>query len=392
MQNSLSLVLKSVGLSGLLLLGEPAAFSQDQAPAADEKAPKTSEQGATDEIAAPPQADKATIKSEEDVSPEVLAQHKAFQIWLDELRKEALDKGFSEDLIKQTLSDITYAPRIVKRDRSQPEVVQTYAAYLKARVSEWRINKGREMMLEERDQLRTAADRYGVQPRFIAGIWGMETNFGTYALSHDVFGALATLAFDPRRGSRFRPEIFAAMKILEQGHVDYSEMKSSWAGAMGQPQFMPASYLRFAEDLDGDGKKDIWNNRGDVFASIAGYLKHYGWRSDQTWGRAVTLPDGGEVSLKASQADGVAPQGTCKSFKSAGAWRSLGDWQALGVRRADGSDLPDVDISAALIMGDKGDGKAYIVYRNFCSIMRYNPAFKYALGVGLLSDQITGAE
>ena len=165
-------------------------------------------------------------------------------------------------------------------------------------------------------------------------------------------------------------------------------MKGSWAGAMGQPQFMPENYLKYAVDLDGNGQRDIWDSRADVFGSIANYLKSYGWRNDQTWGRKVKLPVGGEASLQAKQEDGVDPDRYCKAYKSMGAWRNLQDWQSLGIRRLNGNDLPDVNIPAALIVGDEGDDEGYLVYRNFCSVMRYNPSFKYALAVGLLSDVI----
>jgi len=312
----------------------------------------------------------------------------AFQTWLNGVRQEAVDKGISEETLDLVLPNITVIKRVIKQDRSQPEVKQTYARYLKSRVSPWRKEKGALMMAEHKDLLSHAADKYGVQNRFIAAIWGVETNFGTVPLKYSVFDAVATLAYDKRRGKRFRPELFASLKILDNGYASLENMKGSWAGAMGQPQFMPQAYLAYAVDLDGDQKRDIWDNKLDVFGSIGNYLKSFGWRNDQTWGRKVKLPVNRQGELVGKQAEGVTPDRQCKSFKSLGIWRDLQDWQALGVRRLDGSDLPTVSIPAAFIEGDEGDGEGYLVYRNFCSIMRYNPSFKYALSVGLLSDVI----
>ena len=312
----------------------------------------------------------------------------AFQLWLAGVRTEALQRGISEATLDSVLGDIRLIVRVITQDRNQPEIKQPYAHYLKSRVSEWRKTKGAEMVKEHGDSLAAVGQRHGVQGRFVAAIWGIETNYGTVPLSYSVFDTLATLAYDKRRGARFRRELFAALEILDKGFSTIEKMKGSWAGAMGQPQFMPENYLRYAVDFDGDGKRDIWDSKVDVFASIANYLKSYGWKDDQTWGRKVSLPDGGEKSLVAVQADGLVPDNTCKKFKTMGAWRSLQDWQALGVTRLNGTDLPSRDIPAALIIGDKGDGQGYLVYRNFCSIMLYNPSFKYALAVGLLSDVI----
>ncbi len=322
-------------------------------------------------------------------TPVLTEEEKAFQKWLEALKTEALEKGISQETINIALKDVK-APvkKIVKRDRSQPEVVQTYASYLSKRVSDWRKTKGKAMMSEHGASLKGAEDTFGVQSRFIASIWGIETNYGTVPLTIPVFNSLATLAYDKRRGPRFRREILAALEIMDKGYADYDLMKGSWAGAMGQPQFMPENYLKYAVDQDGNGKRDIWTTNPDVFGSIGNYLKSYGWRSDQTWGRPVTIPEGSEQSLQGKQEEGITPARFCKAYKSMGVWRDLQEWQKLGVRRANGTDLPKVSIPAAIIIGDKGDNQAYLVYQNFCSIMRYNPSFKYALAVGLLSDTI----
>jgi len=311
----------------------------------------------------------------------------AFTLWLDDLRVEAAANGISKSTIDLAFSEVT-APvqRIINNDRAQPEKVQTYADYLNARVSEWKQNKGRELFVEHESILQEIAREYGVQARFIVSIWGMETNFGTYPITEPIFNALATLAYDNRRAAFFRAQFMAALVILDSGFPPYEKMKSSWAGAMGQSQFLPENYLRLAVDYDGDGKRDIWDTEADVFASIANYFRASNWQDDQTYGRRVILPTGGESSLRGTQDEGLEPDRFCRRYESLGAWRDLQEWQRLGVRRADGSDLPTRSISAALVLGDSGDGEGFIVYRNFCSIMGFNPAYKYALSIGLLSD------
>jgi membrane-bound lytic murein transglycosylase B len=314
---------------------------------------------------------------------------KPFGQWLAELREESTALGVSKETIDLAFSEITTpVKRIIKEDRSQPEVVQTYNAYLSARVSTWKKEKGQKLLNEHAILLKKIAQAFGVQPRFIVAIWGMETNYGTFAVKESVFNVLATLSYDNRRAKFFRAQFLAAIRMLDSGFPDYKNMKSSWAGAMGQPQFMPESYFSYAVDFDKDGKKDIWETKADIFASIANYFKTHEWRYDQTWGRIVLLPANGETILKGKQSQGLRPAKTCSRFKSLGVWRDLHEWQKLGVRTEFGADLPKVSISAALVQGDRGDNKGYLVYQNFCTIMSYNPSFKYALSIGLLSDLI----
>ncbi len=322
------------------------------------------------------------------ISGAALAQeNEAFDNWLMQLKQEARDEGISEATLEQAFSEITPpVKRVIERDRTQPERVQTYDDYLTARVTEWKVNKGKELMAEHRAILDEVGKHYGVQPRFIAAIWGMETNFGTYPIREPLFNVLATLAFDNRRAAYFRGNFIAALKILDSGFPSYEQLTSSWAGAMGQSQFMPDSYLEYAVDFNQDGHADIWTTEADVFASIANYFRARNWQDDQTWGRKVTLPPNGEETLVGRQSDGLSPDQYCKRYDSLGVWRDLQEWQALGVRKSDGSDLPTRSLPAALVLADTGDNEAYLVYRNFCSIMSYNPAFKYALSIGLLSD------
>lgn len=313
----------------------------------------------------------------------------AFDIWLTALRQEAVDTGYSAEAIDLAFSEIKApVPRIVSNDRNQAEVVQTYNDYLGARVSDWKVRNGKRLMQEHEAVLQEIAEKYKVQARFIVAIWGMETNFGTYPIREPVFASLATLAFDARRAEFYRGQFFDALTILDSGFPAYDKMKSSWAGAMGQSQFMPENYLRFAVDYDGDGKKDIWDTPADVFASIANYLSSFGWSDDQTWGREVKLPSSDENALRENDFNKLAAATNCARYSRMGSWHDLQHWQAMGVRTASGADLPTRNIPAALLTGDSGDTQGFIVYKNFCSIMRYNPAFKYALSIGLLSDLV----
>lgn len=311
----------------------------------------------------------------------------AFQSWLATFRTDALARGISAATLDAILPTIEPQRRVIEADRNQAEFVDTYASYLE-RVSPRRVEMGQTLLREQGEMFTAASEAYGVQPRFVAAILGMESNYGTFPIREPMFNVLATLAFDSRRGDQFRNQLFAAFEIVDKGYATPEMMKSSWAGALGAPQFMPDSYLRLAVDQDGDGIRDLWTMGPDVVGSVANYLKANNWRDDQTWGRAVSLPPGGEQSLPAPQNVGLPPDPTCRSYTSMGAWRDLSEWQELGVRKVDGSDLPTRPLAAALIIGDEGDDQGYLVYRNFCSIMRYNPSFKYALGVSLLSDGI----
>lgn len=314
-------------------------------------------------------------------------ENEAFDNWLFQLQQEARDEGISETTLELAFSEITPpVKRVIERDRTQPERVQTYDDYLTARVTQWKVDKGKELMAQHQALLEEVGKKYGVQPRFIAAIWGMETNFGTYPIREPLFNVLATLAFDNRRAAYFRGNFMAALKILDSGFPSYEQLTSSWAGAMGQSQFMPDSYLEYAVDFDQDGRADIWTTEADVFASIANYFKARNWQDDQTWGRKITLPPNGEQTLVGRQSDGLTPDQYCKRYDSLGIWRDLQEWQALGVRKSGGGDLPTRSLPAALVLADTGDNETYLVYRNFCSIMSYNPAFKYALSIGLLSD------
>lgn len=312
-----------------------------------------------------------------------------FSLWLAELKNEAIESGISAELVHGVLDDVEYMERIISADRSQAEFKESYAQYLSKRVSEYRIRKGREYLLEYGDQITEVTKRYGVPARFVVAIIGIETNYGTFTLKHSMFNVLATLAYDLRRGARFRKEIFAALKIIDRGEASLDQLRSSWAGALGVPQFMPSTYLQFAQDFDGDGTKNIWQHGPDLWASVANYLSHYGWNEDQAWARKVLVPVHKRDDLKLLEETIVDIPKDCLRYKKhLKVWDKLEGWNTQGIRRMNGTDLPDVDIAAAMILTDRSLSHAYLVYENFCTLMRYNPSFKYALAVGSLSDAL----
>ncbi len=303
------------------------------------------------------------------VSP-VLGEAK-FEKWVKAFKSEALEKGISSSLANRAFDGISPIPRIIELDRKQPEGRMTFGEYRKKIVSQIRIQRGREMMAQHRDLLNQIGQHYGVQPRFIVALWGIETNYGKNTGGYSVVNALATLAFDGRRSQYFRTELLNALKILQDDHISLELMKGSWAGAMGQCQFMPSSFLRLAVDYDGDGRKDIWKTPADVFASAANYLSQSGWRGNQTWGRQAQLPGGfnnKDASLKIK--------------------KSLNTWQKFGVRRSNGKNLPLVDMQGSIVLPDGKGGPAFLVYENFRVIMKWNRSTYFATSVGLLADAL----
>ncbi len=313
-------------------------------------------------------------------------QHRPdFATWLDGVRAEALKRGIKPEIVAKALAGIKPVRRIIERDRNQAEFKLTLARYQKRVVTPRNIAVGRRMALRHRTVLEAVARKYNVQPRFILAIWGIETRYGAITADVPLIQSLATLAYDARRSTYFRRQLFAALQMVNQGHIGLDSLFGSWAGAMGQPQFMPSSYMAFAQDFDGDGKRDIWKNEADVFASIANYLAKHGWRADLTWGRPVRVPDG--ISARLGEPTRRAAPG-CRARTSA--MKRLSEWQKLGVRRADGGNLPTRDIPAALVRPDGVKGGGYLVYRNYSAIMAYNCAHLYAITVGTLADRIKG--
>lgn len=295
-----------------------------------------------------------------------------FADWLAALKSEARRAGISEATLEQAFADVAPIDKVIELDRRQPETRLTFEEYLERVVPPSRIAEGRKRYREHRELLEAVSRKYRVQPRFIVAFWGIESDYGRNTGGYPVIAALATLAYDGRRGEFFRGELIAALKILDEGHVTPAAMLGSWAGAMGQSQFMPSSFRAYAEDFDGDGRRDIWTTTADVFASAANYLARSGWRDDQTWGRQVSLPSGFDPDL--ASLDVV---------------KSLPAWQRLGVRRRDGTDLPMRPLKASVVIPpNSGAGAAFLVYDNYRTILKWNRSSYFAIAVGRLADGI----
>ncbi|HEY3847081.1 MAG TPA: lytic murein transglycosylase [Acetobacteraceae bacterium] len=295
----------------------------------------------------------------------------SFAGFLAGLRAEARRVGISAITLDRALAGLGPNAKVLERDRNQPEFTMTWAQYRALLITGKRIDAGHAAVRDNRSLLGAVQGRYGVGPAVVTGIWGLESSFGTLTGDFHVVDALATLAWDGRRASFFRPELMAALKILDHGDVTPARMTGSYAGAMGQPQFMPTSFLRYAVDFEGDGRRDIWTDRADVLASIANYLAQSGWRAGQTWGQEVTVPAGFDTGAAGREAR-----------------RPLGDWARQGVRPVEASWRATADTAAAVLLPDGAGGEAFVVYPNFGAIRRYNPSDYYALVVGLLGDTL----
>ncbi len=307
----------------------------------------------------PPGADNRTLEQQ-------------FAAWIAHFQDGARAAGIDAATLKLAFDDVRYLPQVVERDRSQAEFTRTVWDYLDSAVSPGRIARGQDRLREVRAQADAAAARYGVPPSILVAIWGMESNYGSYTGSISAIDALATLGFDGRREAWARGQLMAALRILQRGDIRRDRMLGSWAGAMGQTQFLPSNFLAYAVDADGDGRRDIWDSMADVLASTAHFLARSGWRAGQPWGLEVYLPPG----LDLVRAD--------PDVKSSGA-----QWAASGIRTVDGTPLPDLP-DASIFLPAGAQGPAFLVGPNFRAILRYNNATSYALAVGLLAQQLAG--
>jgi membrane-bound lytic murein transglycosylase B len=294
-----------------------------------------------------------------------------FPTWLAEFKQEAVAKGIRRDTVEIAFVNVQPSARVLELDRKQPEGTITFQQYLDRAITQQRVDIAQRHLAENRALLTAIGQRYNVQPRFILALWGLETGFGTFIGDFNIVTALATLAYDGRRGEFFRGELIAALRILDQGRFKPSELKGSWAGAMGQTQFMPTSFLKFAVDYDGKGRQDIWTDRADVFASIANYLGSTGWDAAYTWGREVVLPSGFDPALLGGQV-----------------LRSVDAWRSLGVTRADRGQLPHLDLEAGLVQPGGADGPTLMTYGNYRIIMKWNRSLYFASAVSFLADRI----
>ncbi|MEE8499670.1 MAG: lytic murein transglycosylase [Kiloniellales bacterium] len=301
------------------------------------------------------------------------AQDTAFDAWLDGVRREAAAAGISQATIAAALTGLAPIERVLELDRRQPEFTRTFWSYLDRAVTRDRIARGQALVAQHAELLRRVRRRYNVQPGYLVAFWGLESDFGKHTGGFSVIAALATLAFDARRGAFFRAQLLDALRILDQGHIGAAEMAGSWAGAMGQLQFIPSTFVSYAVDFDGDGRRNIWTDLPDVFASAANYLSSIGWRGDEIWGREVRLPADFDWELA-----------------SLSLRKPLEEWRRLGIRRADGGALPVADISGAIVAPGGHKGPAFLVYGNFNKILNWNRSLLYAIAVGHLADRIAG--
>ncbi|WP_202526144.1 lytic murein transglycosylase [Sneathiella litorea] len=299
------------------------------------------------------------------------AAKEPFDQWLSKLKTEAQENGISQPTIDSAFANVKLIERVVKLDRKQPEVVQTFQEYMAQRLPKSLVDSGKAMLNQNRAILEEVGLKYGVQPRFIVALWGVETRYGNYTGGFSVIDALTTLAYDNRRAAYFRKELLIALQILDENHIALADMKGSWAGAMGQSQFMPSSFINFAVDYDEDGRRDIWTTKADVFASAANYLSKSGWKYDQTWGREVRLPKNFDTSLV--------------DLKVA---KPMREWEALGVTKTDGSPLPSRQLVGSLVQPKGGNGQTFLVYENYRTILKWNRSTYFAMSVGLLADLI----
>lgn len=301
-----------------------------------------------------------------------LTEAQRFAAWRTEFRASARAAGISEATLKAALDVAEFRPRTIELDRAQPEFSRSTWDYLDSAVSPTRVSNGQAKLAQVREQADAAANRYGVPAPVLVAVWGMESNYGQNYGDVPVIDALASLAFDGRREAWARGELLAALKIIQQGDIDHDHMIGSWAGAMGQTQFMPSAFLARAVDADGDGRRDIWRSMPDVLASTANYLHQAGWVTGEAWAPEVKLPEGFDVA----RADASVRQ-------------DASQWAAEGVRLADGSPLPAM-AEASILQPAGARGPAFLVGRNFRAVLRYNNATSYALGVTLLAQRIDG--
>ena len=316
------------------------------------------------------------------VAVPIPAPRPEFSEFLAGLKSQAITRGVRPQTVELALGSLEPLEIVVERDRTQAETVLTIDQYLQRRLTKSFVKTARAKGVEHRALLRKVSATYGPPPGLLVAVWGMESNFGRFTGTRPIIQALATLAWEGRRGPFFTGELMDALQVIDNGDIELEKMKGSWAGAMGQTQFMPSSYLAHAQDFDGDGRRDIWSTLPDVFASIANYMKAYGWQPGHGWGREVKLPAGGAEPL--IEKVGLRESG-CRASREMTVAIPLARWQAMGVRTAIGGALPKADRMASLLRAGK---KTYLVYPNYDTLLGYNCAHAYALAVGLLADRL----
>jgi membrane-bound lytic murein transglycosylase B len=304
-----------------------------------------------------------------------------FDEWLTALRAEAEGRGIKPELLDRAFADVKPVEQILERDRTQAEFTLDLDAYLKRRLTPRLVRTAQEMYTRHRTLLQEVGAKYGVNPRVLVSVWGLESNFGRFAGVRPTIPALVTLAYDPRRGAMFRSELLTALDIVNRGDIELERLKGSWAGALGQPQFMPSSYVQFAQDFDGDGRRDIWTSQPDVFASIAYYLQQHGWKANTAWGREVKVP----AAVRAPALALPRREEGCRAIRMMTFPQPLSAWKKMGLLTTAGGALPTADLQASLVQNGR---RSFLLYDNYNALLDYNCAHTYALSVALLADRL----
>ena len=312
-----------------------------------------------------------------------------FENWKSEVIKKSSEYGLDKDFVTGLVTPYSVNKRVIENDKCQPEFTLTFSEYIDKRISNLRIKNGLNKKSKHNALLQNINNKYGVQPRFILSIWGLETAYGEITGNYPVIESLLTMSYDERRRKYFTKELYNSFKIINEGHIKLDDFKGSWAGAMGQNQFMPSSFLNYAQDFNNDGKKNIWTDVEDSLASIARYLKGVGsnkWDSNYTWGREVIPPS----NVKDLEDDlFIKREKGCLAIKKLSKKLPLSKFRSLGFKKMDSSKLNNIGLDSYLLkMGRKeGDFRYFIVYKNYLNILSYNCSNYYGLSVGLLSDK-----
>ena len=310
-------------------------------------------------------------------APTTLAQQgrnpAEFPAFVETLKTQARAQGISDSTITSAFANVHFVDRVIKSDQNQLEKKIMLDEYLDRVITPEKVETARAQYQQHKRELNQISNRTGVQSQYIVALWAMESHFGEIQGKEDIISALATLAFEGRREAFFTKELIASLKILDQGHIKVEELKGSWAGAMGQSQFMPTSYLHYGADGDGDGKIDIWTNTSDVFASTANYLKSEGWKAGGSWGKEITLPKGFDSALAGTKTN----QG-----------KTVSQWQQLGITQKDGTPLHVSKRKAWIVTPDDNQGRSFLVYNNFRTIMRWNRSYYFAISISMMADAI----
>ena len=314
-----------------------------------------------------------SVFANDTLAPKLVPEGQTFEEFLSDVRQQAITRGVSTTTLNQAFSGLTPNPKVLKLDRTQAEFSQNFWRYLSSRVSEYRLKNGAEKLKQHQKVLQNNYQKYGVPPHIIVAFWGLETNYGSNTGNLSLIRSLATLSYDERRRDFFTEQLLTLLTLIDKNKIPF-DAKGSWAGAMGNVQFMPTNVAAYGVDADQDGEIGLWDNTADIFASAANFLQKIGWHRAERWGREVSIPKNFDHQL--------ANLGTKKT---------VNEWQALGVRTAKGENLPTSTLNASLILPMGHSGPAFLVYRNFRAILRWNHSILYALSVGHLSDRLTGA-